>query len=651
MYVLGGTAQEGEDYLATATRESVDVYTEYTNPMTGLTVYSVTSVYRIDITPTDDTELEGDEDVDIAVPRAASDNGGLIGVAQFTLADNDAGAVPTVWVEAPDSVSTEWQLSTGSFRFVRDDTKLAYPLTVSYEFGESATHSVDYNPTAAGGTLPVSGTVTFAAGQEAVEVKVSPLPDDDATGDEVVELKVLDGAGYAASAIAGTAAVAIKADKLEKRVIITYADGTEVTQQKGMKISKWDNAFYLDANGKVAVREPDANGWDFIDAGDGRPNDRFNVWVYDKAAWDAKDADGDWANPHIMVGISTTNVPGFEAYIDYETAVDLVRFDAGALGKGPGWFWSDSQLLVSNTVDDEYWNAAYLMEDDEGPGTEGPLKNGYRWKVSDRTHKIALGGTVQATYGTLSAKAPVKVEKIVKLNLHNMRDKSKAQGGVLAVPIPADLEGYALKMREIYSQIGIRVEWNIYEQDPPEGLNLSDGLEYSPGHPISAEAKLLLADKPLPNRTTAERSRIEVYFVSNLHRIQDGVPLSPYRGPPGEAYFRDGVWGAKYADSVIIQMGKGTLPPQGVPPYMVLAHECGHILENIRRVSDDNSHYPYVDPLPSPSNPLDTVNLMVRGDRAKAIGAIDNEVTDARRLNVEQQDRMQTTRKNLLSGP
>jgi hypothetical protein len=84
---------------------------------------------------------------------------------------------------------------------------------------------------------------------------------------------------------------------------------------------------------------------------------------------------------------------------------------------------------------------------------------------------------------------------------------------------------------------------------------------------------------------------------------------------------------------------------------MVLAHECGHILENIRRVSEDNTHFPYVGPLPPLPDPLDTVNLMVRGDRAKAIGAIDNEVTDARRLNVEQQDRMQTTRKNLLSGP
>jgi hypothetical protein len=202
--------------------------------------------------------------------------------------------------------------------------------------------------------------------------------------------------------------------------------------------------------------------------------------------------------------------------------------------------------------------------------------------------------------------------------------------------------------RERLPQIGVRVEWNIYEQDPPTGLDLSDGLEWSRSVTITDEAKKLLADAPLPHRTSAERPRIEVYFVSNLH-----LPISPgfegpYPGPPGEAYTRDGAWDAKYADSVIIQMGKGA--DQGVLPYIVLAHECGHILENIRSVGEShNAHYPYVDPLPTPPSPLDTVNLMVQGDRVKPQGAADNKVTDARRLNVDQQGRMTSRRGNLLS--
>jgi hypothetical protein len=82
---------------------------------------------------------------------------------------------------------------------------------------------------------------------------------------------------------------------------------------------------------------------------------------------------------------------------------------------------------------------------------------------------------------------------------------------------------------------------------------------------------------------------------------------------------------------------------------MVPAHEIGHILENIRSISKDNAHFPYIDPLPAMASVLDTVNLMVRGDRAKAAGAMGDKEIDARRLNVEQQDRMLNERKNLLS--
>ncbi|HET6574005.1 MAG TPA: hypothetical protein VFG68_10415 [Fimbriiglobus sp.] len=80
----------------------------------------------------------------VPVPKSGFPSG-IVGQAKITLADNDAGAGPTVRVEAQDSVSTEWQLSTGSFRLVRDDTKLAEPLTISFNLGGTATYGTGLN--------------------------------------------------------------------------------------------------------------------------------------------------------------------------------------------------------------------------------------------------------------------------------------------------------------------------------------------------------------------------------------------------------------------------------------------------------------------------------------------------------------------------
>jgi hypothetical protein len=485
--------------------------------------------------------------------------------------------------------------------------------------------------------------VTFPAGVRYVEVKLTPEDDSDNEGDEWLIMRLEGSSGYV-SAENAEAEVLIVAEPPETRVVITQSDkGEGPVVKDGLKVAKWHDAFFVDpADGKVKVRGPDENRLDFID----RDMDRFNVFVYDKAAWAA-------GKNHIEVRISTTNKEGFTAYDDLATVVDLVRDDKG---KGEPWFWTDSQLLVSNQVDDKYESSEYLGLDEAPPIVPIPQpKHEYTWLASDRTHRIALGGTVKAVYIDGTAKsfekeAAVKVKHTVKLNVHIMKDKA---GGALAAQQP-DVETYITKMREIYAQIGVAVQDSIYEQDPPDGLDLSDGVELGNEYP-SAEAKLLLADKPLPHRTIAsasvERPRIELYFVSNWHRIIDGQPTAPFSGTRGIAFTRDGAWDPKYADSVIIQMSKGTFaPPQVVPPYVVPAHEVGHILENIRSVDPgDNAHYPYIVPLPSPSNLLDTVNLMVQGPRAETSGAVDDEVTDARRLTLLQQDKMLNQRKNVLS--
>jgi hypothetical protein len=218
-WVVGGTAEDGEDYTMTVTR----VVTARTDeaiyfPSTGKTVYRISSVDRIDITPIDDTEWEGDETVDVAVGRSWDDTGGVIGDAQVTIADDAVASLPVVSVGAPDGVSTEWGPSTGAYRVTRDDAKLAFPLTVSYDFGGTATYGKDYTVTGKDATtgqevtLPQAGTVTFPAGVQAIEIRLTPA---DETLDEGLEEAVLTlGAGSGYTLVTGTdeAALAIRDD-------------------------------------------------------------------------------------------------------------------------------------------------------------------------------------------------------------------------------------------------------------------------------------------------------------------------------------------------------------------------------------------------------------------------------------------------------
>ena len=217
---------------------------------------------------------------------------------------------------------------------------------------------------------------------------------------------------------------------------------------------------------KPRLSGPDAKGHDFID----RDGDRFNVRVRDLATW-GKMNGANLANPTITVKISTSEVAGYAAYKDAETVISLTRL-SNAFAGADGWYWSDSQLLVSNEIDDKYQDAKYLGEDDKDvvPATPFYQKDNNdantRFQISDRTHRVALGANVTVTYTYKNAQmvdvtvppatAPVKVEKTVKLHVTILRDKALADGG-LRVIAPAEVNKDITSMREIYAQAGIRV--------------------------------------------------------------------------------------------------------------------------------------------------------------------------------------------------
>jgi hypothetical protein len=90
-----------------------------------------------------------------------------------------------VTVTATDAAAAETG-SPATFTFTRDvaDTTI----TVDYHIAGTATNGVDYQP--------IGGTIVFLEGIASVMVDITPIDDDVAEGDELVEIMLLDGVGY-----------------------------------------------------------------------------------------------------------------------------------------------------------------------------------------------------------------------------------------------------------------------------------------------------------------------------------------------------------------------------------------------------------------------------------------------------------------------
>ena len=528
---------------------------------------------------------------------------------------------PNIVIAAADPYSSEDGESTGAFTISalgEVGATLSKAVTVDYLVSvggqNDATPEDDYVPIANPNSTPFAytGQVTISAGSSKVTFHVEPVDDDLPEDPEHVTVTLLDGGPDYIIAESMSSETVELADN-EPRIVIAYAHGGEVTQKDGLKVAKWKDAFELAADGKsVKIKEP-VNGIDFID----RDPDRFNVWAYDKKAYDNNIT-------HIEASLSTTNVAGFEMYNDAANAVDLTRYTGKA--KGEGWYWSDSQFLVSDEADDIGLVKNYLATDEATPDKNTTYdSDGYTWYKSDRTHRIALRGTLKAEYSTpaktYSATAPVHVKKNVKVHPILVRDKSEAAGGsTISVE---DADKYLHRANEQYAQVGILLTPTGYIAiDPPPGVNLADGLDGFPEQydaankiKITAEEVALLvpsyknaANQNIQVRTAAVDD-VELYFVNYFsdNRV-------------GEAFRASKVPDARYEDSAVISI-RDYVPA-------VIPHEIGHVLE----LNHDFSG-------------MKLVNLMF--EKAEQVINID----DPKRLTDNQSGIMLNTRKNLLTGP
>ncbi|MBX9624479.1 MAG: hypothetical protein K2X82_11780 [Gemmataceae bacterium] len=395
----------------------------------------------------------------------------------------------------------------------------------------------------------------------------------------------------------------------DPQVVIAYP------MTKALQVAKWEDAFEPTADGKgVQIKGPnptndETKNRDFID----RDPSRFNVGVCDPGAWELD-------TPHLRAKISTTDVAGFTMYDDDPTPVDLIKY-TGAAKNEPGWYWSDSQMLVSNEVDDKHSAATYLRAGEQDPSGDGLPKNGYAegkaWLVSDRTHKVALRGTVWADYAaggkTVADSKPVPARN--KVNVHVIAVKHPNGQPVIGVGVPSASNTAIHEANEQFAQAGIYLVPDHTVPDakannPPAGVDLTDGLDgwTDQNSALSQEQKDLFA---AANLRTEAKNDIELYWVDHFAN----------RNEIGEA-FTEAVYGtAAFVDSVIVSVDDRT--------RFTVAHEIGHVLTNA-------PHY-YGDLWPA--------NLM----RANPIGA--DTVTTNKRLTLGQQAAIWWNRIVLLSPP
>lgn len=275
------------------------------------------------------------------------------------------------------------------------------------------------------------------------------------------------------------------------------------------------------------------------------------------------------------------------------------------------------------------------------PGTPSPPatvnnKGGYQFPVSDRPHLAALGGTVEAKYGTLTAQAVVPVEQAVKLHI-------SIPSAAAALTDSTKVENHVRLVREMYAQVGIRIDFpgpnnlaagvgpnlangtRVYNGYRPEEFDDRHGLMMSP-----TELQLL----GLAGRTDqlvsapSYRYTAEVFYAPDLHSLNATGEKLPSHGHAWSALPNPY---ASYSYTALIDADEEFYSS-------TLAHEFGHILG-----LDHFGHDPegYV-------SPVEKTNLMARGGRD---GGFDDEgsLTGSRRLTYAQGQRMRQTIRDSLN--
>ncbi len=625
-YTVSGTATSGTDYTALSGSVTFAADEATADVMVALIT---------------DTSAESTETVIVSVDSGSTYGADPNAIDVVNVADDDtnSGIIGGgVWIDDEDGIWDSGEAAAESYSVTlrdADGNRIAETTTNSsgvYSFRglTAGTYFVQFY---------APQLYSFTEADQGSDESIDSDADTDTGWSEPISLTT----GAMTNALVGAGFVRIPFPTLpDLSVIITDRLGSVLSSNQYLRVGKWENAFEKDPGDpeKPRVREQGeitgvaGVGFDFID----RDPDRFNILVKDLTAWGNETTN----TPRITVKLSTLKADG-TTVDDNPTVISLTRIPDRA-----GWYWSDSQLLVSNVTDDEYFNPKYLGKDnvDVAETTPAYKKGDFTFRVSDRTHKIALGGKVKAVYtksGTdyPSATPSVKVEKSIKVHVTIM--KNHADGAVNGTPAVTNaiVDEDIKALREIYTQAGIRVDvvGQYQTKDPPEGLDLSTGFDVTPGYGKATRDLDLTAKekKLLPEFRTAPQDDIEVYYVPAMY-------TNGKREQVGQAYYFSGMKGMRvagskaWAHSVVLdgdhRTGKNGKPTGGAGP-MVIAHEILHLL------LDDGFHFGkdrIADPDTDNTDPtaVERVNTLVVNRHSLQTGT----VIDSRRITQKQVEAM-----------
>ena len=168
-YSVGGNASAGD----------------YSETLSGtVTIPDGQSSVAIDVTPIDDSDIEGDENVQLTLTSGAGYVVGTPDIATLSIVDDDS---PVVSISLSDATAGETGPDPGQFTIDRG-AETSGDLTVNYTIAGTA-DTADYSET-------LSGSVTILNGQNSAVIDVTPVDDSDVEGDETLQLTLATGAGY-----------------------------------------------------------------------------------------------------------------------------------------------------------------------------------------------------------------------------------------------------------------------------------------------------------------------------------------------------------------------------------------------------------------------------------------------------------------------
>ena len=195
--------------------------TDYQTVPSPFTIPAGQASVAIPIVPIDDTDVEGQQDVDIGVVAGTGYVVGTPSVANVVIDDDD---VPILTIVATDPAAAEAGPDAGTFTVTRTGPT-DNPLIFVVQFDGTATRIVDYPDLQSGRVIPV--------GQSSVDIVITPSQDNQAEGDETIIGTLQPRANYDIGT-PGSATITITDDPAIVNVVATDGDADEAGPDSGL---------------------------------------------------------------------------------------------------------------------------------------------------------------------------------------------------------------------------------------------------------------------------------------------------------------------------------------------------------------------------------------------------------------------------------